>query len=231
MDRSQCDGDTGHEGAAVDRGAGGEYRAVSNPYAVTKQFEEELAIYTGAPFAVALNSCTAALLLAVQWCDRHDIDRPQTVVTIPRRTYVSVPCAIKLAGCHVAWRDEDWRGTYQLKPFPVWDSARRFTSNCYVPGLFQCVSFAASKILGAEQGGAILHDNPDADAWFRRMRFDGRTEGVDPMEDTFDLCGHHVLMIPSVAATLLVRLHHLPRHNEDLPYYNYPDLSQHKAFR
>ena len=201
------------------------------PYAVTCRFEDELCKYTGARYAVAVNSCTAALLLAVQWCDRHDTSRPMTGVSIPRRTYVSVPCAIKLAGCFPTWRDEDWRGAYQLKPLPVWDSARRFTTNMYIPGQFQCVSFAASKILGAEQGGAILHDNAEADAWFRKMRFDGRTEGVDPHNDIFTVVGHHCIMIPSVAATLLVRLHHLPKHNDDLPFYDYPDLSQHSAFK
>ena len=197
-----------------------------NPYKVTRDFETALCEYTGAPFAVALNSCTAALLLAVQWCDWGR----RLTVQIPRHTYVSVPCAIKLAGCAVGWRDEDWRGAYQLRPFQIMDCARRFTGGMYRAGQFQCVSFAASKILGAEQGGAILHNNAEADAWFRRMRFDGRTEGVDPREDTFDIVGMHCLMIPSVAATLLVRLHHLPAHNEDLPRYDYPDLSKHKAF-
>jgi len=174
-----------------------------------------------------VNSCSAALLLALLWASRDY----QPIINIPRRTYVSVPCAIRLAGLRVGWRDEDWRGAYQLRPFPIMDSARRFTSGMYRAGQFQCVSFAAAKILGAEQGGAILHDNEQADAWFRRMRFDGRTEGVDPLEDTFDLVGHHCLMIPSVAATLLVRLHHLPKHNADLGHYEYPDLSKHPAFR
>lgn len=207
-----------------------------NPYAITKQFESALCAYTGAKYAVALNSGTAALLLAVQWhaegagSFEEDI-YDQKPVEIPRRTYVSVPCAIKLAGCSVVWRDEEWRGEYQLKPLPVWDSARRFTSGMYRSGKFQCVSFAAAKILGAEQGGAILHDNTYADAWFRRMRFDGRTEGVNPLYETFDLIGHHCLMIPSVAATLLVRLYHLPKHNEDLPRYEYPDLSLAPAFK
>lgn len=197
------------------------------PYEVTRRFESALCAYTGAPFAVALNSCSAALLLAVQWCDGGR----RLTVQIPKRTYVSAACSIKLAGCKIAWRDEEWRGAYQLRPFPIMDSARRFASGMYREGLFQCVSFAAAKILGAEQGGAILHDNAEADAWFRRMRFDGRTEGVDPLEDTFDLVGHHVLMIPSVAATLLVRLHHLPQHNADLPHYEYPALDKHPAFK
>ena len=199
---------------------------MGSPYQVTRDFEAALRAYTGAPFAVAVNSCTAALLLACAWNYGKS-----GWIEIPRRTYVSVACAIKLGRFYLRWRDEDWRGAYQLKPLPVWDCARRFTSGMYAAGQFQCVSFAASKILGAEQGGAILHDNAEADKWFRRMRFDGRTEGVDPLEDTFDLIGHHCLMIPSVAATLLVRLHHLPKHNADLPYYEYPDLSKHPAFR
>lgn len=204
---------------------------MSNPYSVTRDFEDALCEYTGSSFAVAVNSCTAALILSIQWCDRHDIPRPQTGIQIPRRTYVSVANAIILAGCFPTWRDQDWRGTYQLRPLPVWDSARRFTSGMYKPGQFQCVSFSTSKILGDEQGGAILHDNEEADTWFRRMRFDGRTEGVDPKDDTFGLVGMHCLMTPSVSARLLLKLYHLPKHNADLGHYDYPDLSKHKAFQ
>ena len=201
-----------------------------SPYQVTKDFEAALRGYCGAPYAVAVNSGTAALLLALLWCKKTE-RYWDTRVMIPSRTYVSVPCAIRLAGFKVEFEKKEWIGAYQLHPTAVWDCARRMTSGMYVAGQFQCVSFAAAKILGAEQGGAILHSDRDADAWFRRMRFDGRTEGVDPMEDTFDLIGMHCIMIPSVAATLLVRLHHLPKHNEDLPHYEYPDLSQHPAFK
>ena len=193
------------------------------PYAVTKRFEQKLCEYTGAPYAVSVNSCTMALLLAVKWWRTEKVG-------IPRRTYVSVPCAIKNAGASVVWRDEDWRGVYQLKPLPVWDCARRFTSEMYVPGQMQCVSFSTTKVLGLEQGGAILHDNRSADAWFRRMRFDGRTEGVDPHDDVFDLVGHHCIMLPSTAAILTLKLHHLPKHNEDLPLYDYPDLSRFRTW-
>lgn len=204
-----------------------------NPYSVTRDFEEALCEYTGSRYAVALNSCTAALQLAVMWCDKHEIQRPKTVITIPRRTYVSVPMAIINGGCLVGWHAEEWywRGAYQLYPFPIWDSARRFTAGMYVQGQFQCVSFAASKILAAEQGGAILHDNEEANSWFRRMRFDGRTELVDPLEDEIKEVGLHCIMTPSVASQLLVRLHHLPKHNEDLPDYPYPDLSQLPVFK
>ena len=201
------------------------------PYQVVRDFEEALREYTGAPFAVALNSCSAALLLAVQWHRSTNCSKSWgEKIDIPKRTYLSVPMSIIHAGGRPTFRDEDWRGAYQLRPLPVWDCARRFTSGMYVTGQFQCISFAASKILAAEQGGAILHDDEEADSWLRRMRFDGRTELVDPHEDVIRECGHHCIMTPSVAAGLLVRLHHLPKHNPDMGSYDYPDLSVMPAF-
>jgi dTDP-4-amino-4,6-dideoxygalactose transaminase len=117
----------------------------------------------------------------------------QETVEIPRQTYVSVPCAIKrrLSRCDGV-TSNGW-GLSAKAIRSVWDCARRFTSGMYVAGQYQCISFATAKILGAEQGGAILHDDDSADSWFRKMRFDGRTEGVDPREDTFDVVGHHFL--------------------------------------
>ena len=94
-----------------------------------------------------------------------------------------------------------------------------------------CVSFHAAKTLGIEQGGAILHDNKEADAWLRRARFDGRTEGVAPKDDRFDMIGWHCYMNPSTAAQGLLRLHSLPRDNAPLPNDDYPDLSQMEIFR
>ena len=202
------------------------------PYEVTRRFERALCEYTGAPFACAVNSCTAALMLAVRWYVVNRMLPVPPVVCIPKRTYVSVPCAILHAGATPVFSEDDWNGAYQLIPLLVWDSACRFTYGMYRHGEFQCVSFAARKILGAEQGGAILHDNAEADNWFRKMRFDGRTEGLAVANDSIDVIGHHAIMLPSVAATLLVRLHHLPKHNDDLSGASeYPDISQHPAFR
>ena len=195
-----------------------------NPYRVTEDFEQALCEYTGAPYAVALNSCTAAIQLCAEWFGPRS-------VTIPKRTYVSVPNALKLAGYGVTFRDEKWRGSYRIIPTPIWDCARRFTSGMYKPKTFQCLSFATTKILGIEQGGAILHDNRKADRWFRAMRFDGRTEGTMPRNETVTVIGHHCLMLPSIAAQLILKLYHLPKVNADLPDYDYPDLSTFKVFK
>ena len=135
------------------------------------------------------------------------------------------------AGGTVTFRDEDWRGAYQLKPYPIWDSARRFTSGMYRAGQHQCLSFHWQKILGVQQGGAILTDNLDARDWYRRVRFDGRTVGVAPKDDTFDTLGWHAYLSPEVAAQGLVRLASLPNHNQDLPNDDYPDLSKMEIFK
>lgn len=201
-----------------------------DPYKVTREFESHLCDYAGSKYAVAVNSCSVAIQLALMWW-KHKYKTGESEVEVPRKTYISVPCAVKLAGLRIKWRDERWRGAYQLFPTTVIDSARRFTSGMYKSGQFQCVSFSTTKILGAEQGGAILHDDSDADAWLRRMRFDGRTEGIDPHEDTFKEIGLHAIMLPSTAAELTLKLFHLDRHNDDQPFHSYPDLSKHEAFR
>jgi dTDP-4-amino-4,6-dideoxygalactose transaminase len=214
---------------------------MSNPFQVVRDFESALCDYTGAPYAVTTTSCTMALLLAVAWHLRErrwqniHFDRP--AIEIPKRTYVSVPMSIIHADGRPTFRDEIWHGQYQLRPLPVWDAARWFTSGMYEcetlshAGQMQCVSFHTTKILGDTQGGAILHDYPEADQWLRRMRFDGRTEGVAPKDDTFREIGYHCYLSPDVAARLLHRLCVLPKHNAPLPNDDYPDLSQMEVFK
>lgn len=127
-----------------------------NPHAVTADFEAAICEYTGAPFAVVVNSCTMALLLATAYALQHDrrqkaiphgtatrfdvqaddmrpIDpAPQSnEVSIPKRTYPGVPMSIVHAGGKPTFRDEDWAGWYQLKPLRVFDCARWFTQDVY----------------------------------------------------------------------------------------------------
>lgn len=242
---------------------------MSNPFDVVRQFEAELCLFTGAQFAVTTTSCTAALMLAVAWhlarcasCTAIScLDKGCAIkeISIPKRTYVGVPMSIIHAGGRPTFRDEEWVGAYQLKPLPVWDSARWFTKGMYLGaprrlfgdvmiygsqtdlvqkfnGNMVCLSFHWAKTLGIQQGGAILHDNPDADRWLRMARFDGRQEGVAPKDQKEWILGWHAYMSPETAAAGLVRLANLPRHNEPLPWgpgtdSDYPDLSQMSIFQ
>lgn len=195
-----------------------------NPYKVTQDFEKELCRYTGAPYAVAVNSCTMALFLCCQYL-KNDFCR----AIIPKRTYISVPQVILQAGLELQFHDMAWHGSYELFPLNVIDSARRFTCGMYNPSEYRCVSFHGGKILGIETGGAILHDNPEADEWFRMARHDGRREGR-PIEEA-GMIGWHCYMNPSTAAQGLLKMHFLKNDNPDLANDDYPDLSQMEMFK
>jgi len=200
---------------------------------VTRQFEEALEKYTGAPFAVAVSSCTAAIELAVSWCKRT---HGKEVVILPKRTYPSVPQVLIKAGYRISIVPIHWQGAYQLTPLPVWDSAKRFTEAMYVPGQMQCVSFHVAKILGDTQGGAILTDNEVAANWFRKMRCDGRDVSVPINQDHDIEIGWHCYMSPDVAARLLLKLTAASfKRKNDVQYVihenEYPDLTKIKSLR
>jgi dTDP-4-amino-4,6-dideoxygalactose transaminase len=204
-----------------------------NAHEVTRAFERELCRYTGAPYAVALDSCTSAIFLALM----YEGVRGKTVA-IPARTYMSVPCAIIQAGGRAAFRPVEGNtitGPYCLGDTRVIDSALRFTAGMYTPGDHVCVSFTGPyKHLKLGKGGAILTDDPQADAWFRRARFSGRRE-MSYHDDTFDMLGWNFWMAPQIAALglhLMPQFWHLdgtPKDNADLTL-PYPDLSQHRAY-
>lgn len=231
---------------------------MSDPFQVVRDFERALCEYTGAPYAVTTTSCTDALKLGLAWHLRGGRWYPwerDPRVEIPKHTYVGVPMAIIHAGGWPTFRDQEWRGFYELEPLRVYDSARWFAAGMYqeiealdekvrqhrgglggVHRPFVCVSFHWSKTLGIQQGGAILHDDPEADRWLRMARFDGRQEGVPPAEQKEWIIGHHCYMAPETAAAGLLRLRLLPRHNEPLPWgpgtdSDYPDLSTLDIFK
>ena len=83
-----------------------------NPYKIVEMFEEEIAHYTGAPYAVSVNSCTNALFLSCKYLNIESRD-----IIIPKRTYLSVPQSIQQAGGNVVFEEQGWEGIYQLKPF------------------------------------------------------------------------------------------------------------------
>lgn len=204
-----------------------------NTHEVTRAFEKALCEYTGAKYAVTTTSCTMAIQLALAW---EFAEYGRSTLYMPKYSYVGVPAAILNSGHRVRFKDMKWQGAYLIEGSFVIDSARRFTSGMASslvlrPGAMHCVSFHATKILADSQGGAILHDNDAADAWLRRARFDGRTEGADPKTDQVQYPSWHAYMSPDVAARLLWKLQGLPRHNPDLPNSDYPDLSTMEAFK
>uniref|UniRef100_A0A6M3KTU9 Putative DegT/DnrJ/EryC1/StrS aminotransferase family protein n=1 Tax=viral metagenome TaxID=1070528 RepID=A0A6M3KTU9_9ZZZZ len=190
---------------------------------VIRQFEKTIAKYAGAKYGVAVESCSSALFLSCLYCKVKE-------VTIPKKTYFSVPCGIIHAGGKVKFEDLEWSGAYQLKPYPIWDSAVRFKKDMYVPGTYYCLSFQTSKHLPIGRGGMILTDDDKSVEWFQRMRFDGRTE-IPKEQDTVKLIGFNLYMTSEQAARGL-ELFYWRAFNKDLQDIKQPymDLSTVEAY-
>ena len=200
----------------------------NNPYKIMQMFEEEIASYTGAPYAVALNSCTNALFLI---CKYLNVDE----VTIPSKTYLSVPQSIIHAGGNVVFDKRksanDWQGIYQLKPYPIYDAAKRLTSEMYIQGGYMGLSFHIKKNLGISKGGMILTDDLEAVEWFKKARYEGRSE-KNYKEDDITFLGWNMYMTPQQAAHGLALLQNYPQNNIDLDEVNgYRDLTEFTVFK
>src|SRR5581483_4478645 len=135
-----------------------------NPYDFVKNFENAVAYYANSTYAVAVDTCTAAIFFTCKYLKVKE-------VTIPAKTYVSVPCSIIHAGGIIKFSDKAWKGLYQLEPYPIYDSSCRFTKNMYIPGSYFCLSFQYKKHLPIGRGGMILTDNEEAVKWFKLARF------------------------------------------------------------
>lgn len=215
------------------------YKSIKhNPYKIVKMFEEEVAEYTGAPYAVAVDSCTNAIFLTLMYC-RYLREKQgkglnwDNRVIIPPKTYLSVPMSIIHAGFEVAFDEKmnDWTGIYQLYPFPIYDSAKRLTSDMYIPGSFMCLSFHIKKNLSIGKGGMILTDSEKAVEWFKKARYEGRSE-KGYQDDNIDMLGWNMYMTPQEASHGLALMQNYPKDVPDLGENNgYKDLRTNDIFK
>lgn len=160
--------------------------------AVIRQFEKTIAKHCGAPYGIAVESCTAAIFLCCLYLKVKE-------VYLPKRTYFSVPMSVIHAGGSVHYSDFKWQGAYKLYPYPIIDSAMRFKRGMYEKGQYQCLSFHYAKHLPIGRGGMILTDDKKATDWFRLMRNDGRRE-IPKERDKVKFCGWNFYMSPEQAA-------------------------------
>lgn len=199
-----------------------------NPYKIVRMFEEEIANYTGAPYAISVDSCTNALFLICKYLEVGE-------VTIPSKTYLSVPQSIVHAGGEVVFdrREEtnNWNGIYQLKPYPIYDAAKRLKKDMYIDGTFMGLSFHIKKLLPIWKGGMILTDNAEAADWFKKARYEGRSEKFYK-EDDITFHGWNMYMTPQQAAQGLAMFQNYSAEGGDLGEDNgYRDLTEFTVFK
>lgn len=194
------------------------------PYKVVTDFENRIAAFAGSKHAVAVESCTAAIFLSC-------VFKQVGTVTLPSRTYPSVPCSVIHAGGRVEFSKDPWTGTYQLAPYGITDGALRFKKDMYEGGL-HCLSFHIKKLLPIGRGGMVLTDDSEADRWLRRARFDGRSP-IPLEDDNFTMLGWNMYMTPDQAARG-IQLFDLTKNQElpdlDAAKQGYPDLSQYDVY-
>ena len=190
-----------------------------------KEFEEEIAKFYGAPYAVATDCCTHAIEL----CLRIE---SSPAMTIPSNTYISIPFTMKKLGISVQWSDEQWTDYYSIGNSRIIDAAVYWKENGYIANKLMCLSFQYKKHLGLGRGGAILLDDKDLYNKLKRMSYDGRDPDIPWTEQDISEIGYHYYMTPETA---MLGLNKLTLATASLPkkwsWKDYPDLRNMTVFK
>jgi len=188
-----------------------------------KQFEDALAEFTGAPYAIMTDCCTHAIELCLRY------EGVQEVVMTPF-TYLSIPMLMHKLNIKYSYENhspKQWVGEYPFGLTRIWDSARRFEKNMYRSGTMQCLSFGHSKPLHIGRGGAILLDDKKAYDEISSMRYDGRDLTISPWQEQKEFrVGYHYKPTPEEALQGLSLLHGLKEYCPPSKFVQYPDLRE-----
>jgi len=165
---------------------------------VTEEFEDKFAKKVGAKYAVAVNSCTAALHIAAHMLDL----KPGDKIIVPTMTFIPTACVANYCGatpvfCDVDeetllidWNDALHKWDWQTKAiFPVlyagqpieatgtiplvYDCAQAMGADFDASGKICCWSFQAVKNLATGDGGMITMDDPAVYERAKHLRWFG----------------------------------------------------------
>lgn len=197
-------------------------------FSVISEFEKRIAAFFGAPFAVAIDSCTHG----VELCLRYKKIR---LISCPKHTYLSIPMLADKLDIHLAWRDEEWRDYYCINPqmtYSIYDAAVLWRRDSYIPHSFMSVSFQYQKHLSLGRGGAILCPNKESYDQLKKMSYDGRLPGIPWREQDIDTMGYHYYMTPETATLGLEKLQDaIDTKPRQWVCADWPDLTQMKIFK
>lgn len=170
-------------------------------FEIISKFEKEVADFFGSPYAVAVDSCTHGIELCLRYTK-------ETKITVPKRTYLSVPFLAEKMGLEREWRDEDWQNYYVLNygSKKIIDAAVLWRKDSYIPNTFMSISFQYQKHLSLGRGGIILLDNKDDFVALKKMSYDGRLPNIPWREQNIDTVGFHYYMTPETAELGLKKL-------------------------
>jgi len=158
------------------------------------EFEDKIAEFFNAPYAVAVDSCTHGIELCLRYTK-------ETKISVPKRTYLSVPFLAEKLNIERIWRDEDWEDYYTLNygDKRIIDAAVLWRNSSYIPNTYMCLSFQYQKHLSLGRGGMILLDNEHDAHQLKKMSYDGRLPLIPWREQNIDTIGYHYYKTPETA--------------------------------
>lgn len=192
---------------------------------IIEKFEQEVAKFYGAPYAIAVDCCTHAIELCLR---QQNIQH----YTVPKRTYISVPFLANKLNISFDWRDEDWQDYYYLGGTNIIDAAVLWKKDSYIPNTFMCVSFQYRKHLSLGRGGIILTDSEKDAIILKKMSYDGRLPNIPWREQNIDTMGYHYYMTPETAKLGLSKLAEaIKTEPKQWIVTDWPDLTKMEIFK
>ena len=142
---------------------------------------------------MATDSCTHAIELCLRY------QTPNSIVTIPARTYISIPFTLIKLNLPYKFIDEEWQNYYFIGGTNIVDAAVYFQKNVYLRDSLMCLSFQFKKSLSLGRGGAILCSTHDEYRILKKMAYDGRSDDQPWREQNIKTIGYHYYMTPETA--------------------------------
>jgi len=190
-----------------------------------RQFEDAIAKFFGAPYGVAVDSCTHAIELCLRY-------KKVKKITIPNRTYLSIAFLGDKLGIEWDWKNENWQDYYYLGETNIVDAAVLWRRNSYIPNTMMCISFQYQKHLNIGRGGMVLIDNEKDKDKLKKMSYDGRIPDVPWREQNIDQIGYHYYMTPETAELGLTKLPEaIKKKPRKWVITDWPDLSKMEIFK
>lgn len=188
------------------------------------EFENKIAEFFGAPYAVATDSCTHAIELCLRFTQSRGF-------VCPTHTYLSIPMLANKLGIGLKWKDKKWKDYYHIEPNII-DAAVLWERESYLKRTFMCLSFQYQKHLSLGRGGMILCDDKKAAEQLKKMSYDGRLHGIHWRDQNINTIGYHYYMTPETAALGLMKLPEAIKNQPRLwSWKDYPDLIKMEVFK
>lgn len=192
-------------------------------FQIVDEFENAIADFFGAPYAVTTDCCTHAVELCLIYT------KTKKCIS-PTHTYLSIPMTMKKLNLDWQFADIEWSEYYYITD-KIIDAATMWRQNSYIPNTFMCLSFQYKKHLSLGRGGIILLDNKQDRDELIKLGYDGRHRDAPWAEQDISSIGYHYYMTPETAQNGLNKLEDAKNTIPKLwSWKDYPNLNKMHVF-